>query len=109
MNDLEQYFRNNTGRQMHKWPHYFEIYDRHFARFRNRPVNVLEIGVSQGGSLQMWKQYFGPDAKIFGVDLDARCKALEEENVRIIIGSQQDRGFLRDLKRQLPELDILID
>jgi len=109
MNDLEAYFRNNPGRLIHKWAHYFDIYDRHFRRFRNKPVNLLEIGVSQGGSLQMWKHYFGPQARIFGVDIDPKCKSLEEPNVQIFIGSQTDRAFLQKLKEQLPPLDILID
>jgi hypothetical protein len=72
-------------------------------------VVVLEIGVSQGGSLQMWKDYFGAKAKIFGIDIDPRCKALEEENVGILIGSQSDRKFLREVKQQIPPIDILID
>ncbi len=59
MNDLEKYFRGNSDKLIHKWNHYFDIYDRHFKRFRNKEVTILEIGVSQGGSLQMWKDYFG--------------------------------------------------
>ena len=51
--DLEQYFHANTGRLIHKWQHYFDIYDRHFSKFRGKEVVVLEIGVFQGGSLQM--------------------------------------------------------
>lgn len=34
MNDLEKYFTGNTERLIFKWQHYFEIYDRHFSRFR---------------------------------------------------------------------------
>ncbi|MDR2691199.1 MAG: class I SAM-dependent methyltransferase [Dysgonamonadaceae bacterium] len=70
---------------------------------------VLEIGVSQGGSLQMWKDYFGEKAKIFGIDIDPRCEALEEENIKILTGSQSDRKFLREVKRQIPPIDILVD
>ena len=33
-NPLEDYFRNNKRRRIHKWMHYFEIYHRHFERFR---------------------------------------------------------------------------
>ena len=54
--------------------HYFEIYHRHFERFRGRPVTVLEFGVNQGGSLQMWRDYFGRKAAIHGVDIDPRCE-----------------------------------
>ena len=109
MNDLERYFNNNTGRPIQKWQHYFNIYDRHFSRFRDTEVNVVEIGVCGGGSLQMWKDYFGPSAKIYGVDIDPKCKGLEEENVEIFIGDQANRGFLESLTVKIPRVDILID
>lgn len=109
MNDLEKYFRQNNKRLIHKYMHYFDIYDRHFNRYRNKEVVILEIGVSHGGSLQMWKKYFGDKAIIFGIDVDPRCKTLEEDNVKIFIGSQSDRKFLNEVKRQIPPLDILID
>lgn len=109
MNDLETYFKGNTGRLIHKWHHYFEIYDRHFSRYRGSDVHLVEFGVSHGGSLQMWKHYFGPGAKIFGVDINPQCKKLEEEQVEIFIGDQADRSFLKQLAVKLPRIDILID
>jgi hypothetical protein len=109
MNDLELFFRKNTGRLVHKWIHYFEIYERHFARFRGTPVQIVEFGVSQGGSLRMWRDYFGPQANIVGVDINPECKRFEEAGVRIVIGDQEDRAFLRGLAGSLPRVDILID
>jgi hypothetical protein len=109
MNDLEKYFTENTGRLIHKWKHYFEIYDRHFSRFRGTDVHIVEFGVSQGGSLQMWKEYFGPNCKIFGVDINPHCKKIEEEQIQIYIGDQEDRKFLKSLAKNIPKIDILID
>ncbi len=109
MNDLERYFVNNSKNLMHKWKHYFDIYDRHFSRFRGTPAQVVEIGVSQGGSLQMWKSYFGNRARIYGVDINPHCKALEEAQIEIIIGDQADRRFLASLAEMIPRIDILID
>ncbi len=109
MNDLEKYFRLNNQKLIHKWPHYFEIYDRHFREFRNKEIIILEIGIYQGGSLQMWKNYFGEKATIYGLDINPRCKELEEENIKIFIGSQSDRKFLREIKESIPRIDILID
>ena len=109
MNDLEKFFLQNDGRLIHKWQHYFEIYDRHFSRFRGSPVNIVEFGVSQGGSIQMWKHYFGVNANIFGVDINPNCKQFEEPGVKIFIGDQEDRQFLRSVARQVPTIDILID
>jgi hypothetical protein len=109
MNDIEKYFFNNSSRYITKWQHYFDIYDRHFAAFRGKEIVVLEIGVFQGGSLQMWKSYFGPRARIFGLDINPECAKLEEPNVQVFIGSQEDPNFLRDLKLKIPPIDILID
>ncbi|HSB22054.1 MAG TPA: class I SAM-dependent methyltransferase [Burkholderiaceae bacterium] len=109
MNDLERFFRQNTGRLIHKWNHYFEIYDRHFARFRGQPVHIVEFGVSQGGSLSMWRDYFGPQAQLVGVDINPHCKRFEEPGIRIEVGDQEDRAFLRRLADNLPPIDILID
>lgn len=109
MNDLERYFRRNPGRLIHKCVHYFDIYDRYFSRYRGKDVVLLEIGVSHGGSLQMWREYFGDGARIFGLDVNPECKQAEGDNVRIFIGSQSDRGFLRDVRAQIPPIDILID
>ncbi len=107
--ELQRYFENNTGSLMHKWMHYFDAYERHFARFRGTDVHILEIGVSHGGSLEMWKEYFGPKARIFGADINPQCKKLEDERVKIFIGDQGDRKFLRTLAREIPRIDILID
>jgi hypothetical protein len=109
LNDLEQYFNKNQGRQIYKWPHYFEIYEKHFNKFRNKQVALLEFGVYHGGSLQMWKHYFGPKAKIIGVDIEPRCKELEEKQIEIIIGDQEDRVFLKKLRKEIHKVDIVID
>ncbi len=108
-NPLRRYFRTNQGRLIHKWMHYFEIYHRHFRRFRGKPVVVLEFGVSHGGSLQMWRNYFGPDAKIYGVDIDPRCQDFEEEGIKIFIGDQEDRDFLRKIAAEIGTVDVLIE
>ena len=109
MNDLEEFFKQHNGRLVDKWHHYFPIYDRHFSRFRGQEVNIVEFGVSQGGSLQMWRDYFGPQATIWGIDINPNCKQFEEPGTQIIIGDQEDRTFLRNLAKTLPPIDILID
>jgi len=92
-NPLENYFYTNRKNIIHKWAHYFDIYHSHFKSFIDTKCVVLEIGVSMGGSLQMWKQYFGAEAKIYGVDIQPACKKFEEKNIEIFIGSQSDRDF----------------
>ena len=108
-NPLERYFRENTGRRIHKWMHYFDAYHRHFERFRGREITVVEFGVSQGGSLQMWRSYFGRASQVIGVDIDPRCKEFEEPGIRVRIGDQEDRDFLRALASEVGPIDIVID
>ncbi|MEN3369783.1 MAG: hypothetical protein V7609_1926 [Verrucomicrobiota bacterium] len=108
-NPLQEYFARNNARLIHKWAHYFEIYHRHFHPFRGRPVTVVEFGVYHGGSLQMWKDYFGKSGRIIGVDISPKCKCLEEEQIEIVIGDQENREFLRRLGSEIGPIDILVD
>lgn len=109
MSQIQNYFENNTSNAIHKWRHYFDIYDFWFKKYKNKPVVILEIGVYQGGSLNMWSDYFGEEAKIFAIDINPLCKQFETENIKIFIGSQEDREFLKYVKSQIPKVDIVID
>ncbi len=109
MKTLREIFDQHNKRLIHKWNHYIEIYDQYFSKYRNTEVVMLEIGLSQGGSIDMWKEYFGPKLTIYGVDINPNNKSFEEPNVKIFIGSQSDKSFLNDLKTKVPKLDILID
>ena len=108
-NPLAAYFHANPGRLIYKWHHYFEIYHRHFMPFRGRSPVVVEIGVYHGGSLEMWREYFGAGARIVGIDIDPRCRGFEDESISVLLGDQADRGFLADVRERLPRIDIVID
>src|SRR5215472_11208078 len=59
-NELEKFFfARAEGHGIWKWQHYFEVYDNFFRPFRGRPAHVLEIGIYSGGSLELWRDYFG--------------------------------------------------
>jgi hypothetical protein len=107
--DLYSLFLKNQGRIIHKWKHYFPIYERHFSRFRGTSCIMYEIGVGSGGSLQMWKEYLGPHAKIIGIDINASCKAFEEDQIHVRIGSQDDTAFLQSVLNEFGYPDIVLD
>lgn len=109
MNRLEKYFYKNNNKLIHKWLHYFDIYDRHFSSFQKKKITVLEFGVFQGGSLQMWRDYFGKNARIVGVDINPKCQELEEKNIEIHIGDQEDRNFLKQLMEKVGPVDVVIE
>jgi hypothetical protein len=108
-NDLERWFFANEGRLCSKWLHYFEVYERHFARFRGTSFTFVEIGVQGGGSIDMWRSYFGPNARIVGADISPDCRLFVAPNTEIYIGDQGDPAFLRDLVSAVGPIDVLLD
>jgi hypothetical protein len=109
-NPLWNYFQNHKkGNGIWKWEHYFDIYHRHLSRFVGKKVNLLEIGVYSGGSLEMWRSYFGEDSHIYGVDIEDACKAYENDHVSIFIGDQADRSFWSTFRKNAGDIDIIID
>ena len=71
---------NNTGTQLRQyadnvttdkdtWHSYLGVYETLFESIRETATRIMEIGVCQGGSIQMWSQYFS-NAEIHGVDID---------------------------------------
>lgn len=106
---LWDYFLDNKNRVIHKWTHYFPIYESFFSPFVNRSVLFVEIGCGKGGSLQMWKRYFGPRATIVGIDIDPACKAYEEEQIEVRIGDQNNPLFLQSIVDEFGYPDIILD
>lgn len=102
-------FFAHQGRIVNKWIHYLDIYDRHFAAYRNTPIRMLEIGVSKGGSLDLWREYFGANATIFGIDVNPECAGYATPPNQIRIGSQDDPLFLRSVADEIGPLDIVLD
>jgi cephalosporin hydroxylase len=70
---------------------------------------MIEIGIFNGGSLKMWKDYFGPKATIVGVDINPGCKKYEEPGIEIVIGDQADPKFLQELSNRYPNFSVVID
>lgn len=107
--DLLRIFAENSGQVVHKWHHYIPLYDRYFAPFRGQPVRFLEIGVSKGGSLQMWRKYLGDDAILFGIDIDVRCAEFDGQAGQVRIGSQADPDFLTAVVDEMGGIDVVLD
>ncbi|MDJ0513011.1 MAG: class I SAM-dependent methyltransferase [Methyloceanibacter sp.] len=106
---IEDIFYANTGRVVHKWIDYLPVYERFFAPLRGSNVHMLEIGVFKGGSLEMWRKYFGPEATIFGIDIDPACADLADPPNQVRIGSQDDPAFLSGVVSEMGRLDVVLD
>jgi 23S rRNA U2552 (ribose-2'-O)-methylase RlmE/FtsJ len=102
-------FLGNNEKPTFKWLHYFPIYETHLGRFVNRSTRVLEIGVLDGGSLPMWRNYLGPHARVLGIDIDPGAKKHENFQISVEIGNQSDRNFLTKIIEKFGPFDIIID
>jgi hypothetical protein len=106
---MEEIFFSNQGRMALKWIHYLPVYDRVLAPFRGKPVTMLEIGVAHGGSMEMWRSYFGSEATIFGIDLNPQCATVADPPSQVRIGSQADPDFLRRVVTEMGAPDLILD
>jgi cephalosporin hydroxylase len=106
---IHKLFLNNGGNICNKWIHYLDIYEKHFAKFVGKKFTMFEIGVSKGGSVEMWRDYFGKDVTIVGIDIDEKCKQYEGEQIHIKIGDQADCIFLQSLIDKFGIPDLVID
>ena len=102
-------FFDDNHRRTHKWYHYYPIYETHLERFRNRHVTLFEIGIGEGGSLQQWKRYLGPFVRVVGIDIEPMCMQIEEEQIHVRVGSQDNLEFLASVVAEFGHPDIVID
>lgn len=88
---------------------YLIYYWLHFRDIRFDVRKVVEIGVQTDRSIRMWEEFF-PNATIFGIDIDPKCKQSEGGRRRILIGDQSDAGFCHQVIQETGgEIDIIID
>lgn len=87
---------------------YCDIYERYLSKNRLQVKKFVEIGIRNGCSLRMWKEYF-PNAHIYGIDIDPRCKQFEEDRITCFIGDQNNEDFLLKIKEEIGDYDVLLD
>lgn len=88
---------------------YFKTYTELFNGYRNKNIVFVEIGILNGGSLFMWREYFGDRAKIIGIDLNPDAIKWKQDGFDIFIGSQSDPEFWRNFFSTVGDVDIILD
>lgn len=97
------------GLVLDKWPHYFRIYDRYLARYRDTPARVLEVGVYRGGGLDLLRDYLGPEPRLVGIDVDPVAVEVASTRHTVELGDQTDAEFLARVVAQHGPFDVVID
>jgi SAM-dependent methyltransferase len=99
-----------TGYRTDKSASFLSVYDNLFAPLRERPVALLELGIHQGGSLLMWRDYF-TQGRIAGLDQHRVEVADSSGRIRTYQGQQQDTVLLDRIAAEMAPggFDIVID
>ena len=102
---------NQTDKSSDKWDWYFDVYQRHLGKYEGKNITFVEVGVQKGGSLEMWSNFFGPESKIYGIDIDPECAELKYDNpnISIIIGDQEDPNFWDKVLQDIGPIDVFLD
>jgi len=92
-----------------KYDSYFATYETLLQKYVDREVTIVEVGIFNGGSLFMWRKFFGPKARIIGIDLNPDAREWEKHGFEIYIGDQSSDTFWTELFQKVGKVDVLID
>ncbi len=108
---LAQLYSEHIGKVSDKWRIYLTEYDRIFESYRDKNVRLLEVGIQNGGSLEIWSKYFSNAKKIIGCDINPDCAQLayDDERISVIVGDANSDRIRHEILGQQPEFDIFID
>lgn len=111
MKSLLDLYGAHQGKVSVKWLIYLTEYDRLFSAFREQSVRMLEIGVQNGGSLEIWSKYF-PNAQILvGCDVNSDCSKLsyDDPRIKLVIGDINTDAVEKEILNHSKSLDLIID
>lgn len=108
---LNQLYQEHEGKVSDKWSSYLNEYDRLFDGYRDVSIRLLEIGIQNGGSLEIWSSYFPQARSLVGCDINPACDLLryEDNRIEVVVGDANDASIFDRILQNNPEFDIIID
>lgn len=105
----EDYFPFNIEPRTDKgtWHDYIKgYYNGIFTYLKKSPVSILEIGLSGGQSMLLWKNWF-EQLTFVGIDLGHQCDRFQDENTKVIVGN----GYVQETVQKVGDskFDFIID
>jgi len=87
---------------------YLYNYEKHMKD--TSKINFLEIGVRDGASMKIWREFFSIDSKLYGIDIDPKCNhCLSLKNTSIIIGDCNDQNIVDKIKKLNIDFNYILD
>lgn len=108
---LHELYQAHGDKVSDKWSLYLNEYDRLFSPYREQPVRLLEIGIQNGGSLEIWSKFFPNARRLLGCDINPRCARLQYDDARIdvIVGDATLDATRELILAQSARWDLVID
>lgn len=108
---LEQLYAEHSGKVSDKWAIYLVEYGRIFGEYRNKPITLLEIGIQNGGSLEIWSKFFTNAQKLVGCDINPDCARLvyKDPRVAVVVGDANSDAVQSIVLQHAPVFDVIID
>ena len=108
---LRQLYEAHQGKVSDKWTIYLEEYDRLLRPYRQQPVRMLEIGIQNGGSLEIWSKFFPQAQRLVGCDINPDCSKLQYDDARIavVVGDANQDQTAAQIASLSETFDLIID
>lgn len=100
---------DNSPEPSYKVSSYFSVYVELFGHLRGKECTLVETGVLNGGSLFMWRNWLGPQARIVGIDMNPGALKWRKHGFEILIGDQGDPNFWAEAFREIGPFDGFLD
>lgn len=110
-NRFSEVFSRHRGNGADKWEGYLRLYDEVLGNRSSSFFDVLEIGVNNGGSLEIWGEYFPYARSITGVDINPKCESIpfQDPRIQVVIGDSNTPETRELLQRRAESFDLILD
>ena len=110
-NLLKQISESHTGKYSDKWSSYLEIYWELFAPIRQNQSDLLEIGIQNGGSLEIWAKLFPKAKNLIGFDVHPKCNDLQfsDPRIKVFVEDAADPKAGTQVRQTTSNLGVVID
>ena len=108
---LREISKVHQGKISDKWSSYLDEYERLFHQLKSHPISLLEIGVQNGGSMEIWGKYFPNARSLIGCDINEKCRNLtfEDKRIKVIVGDANSDTIQCEIVKISDQFDIIID
>ena len=111
MESLSSIFERYDTDKKGSFHNYTRQYDSLLKEFRDKPIQILEIGVLNGGSIKAFREAFPLAKCLVGVDINAGFKVHEDvsNHIFIEIGNATEIHCIQTITKKYGTFDIIID